>query len=107
MDKELREEIAKHIFHELHPVTDVFPDYWGTTDTMDDESWRRLERHCLHSADKIFILFKEAGYVQLAEDQNLPAIPEFQYDKQEDRELLKRGAINYSKMLSDFRRVEL
>lgn len=46
-----------------------------------------------------------AGYVKLADDQNLPEIPLFLYDKEEDRELLKRGAINYSKMLSKWRKV--
>jgi hypothetical protein len=43
----------------------------------------------------------------LSSDQTLPEIPEFQYDKAEDRPLLKRGAINYSKMLTGWRKVVL
>ena len=35
----------------------------------------------------------------------LPPIPDFRYDKEEDRELLRRGAINYSKLLSGWRKV--
>jgi hypothetical protein len=58
--KELREQIAKYIFHEVHPITDIFPDYWGITGTMDDESWRRFERHCFYSADKILALVQPA-----------------------------------------------
>lgn len=64
----LKEKIAKHIFHELHPITDIFQDYWGITGTMDDESWRRLERHCFYSADQILTFTKEAGYVLLPPD---------------------------------------
>ena len=96
-EKELHEKIAKLIFYEHHPITDTFRDYWGITGTMDDESWRRLERHCFYSAGNILALFKEAGYksteevadilqrlvealkeagyVQLAEDQSLPTNP--------------------------------
>ena len=48
----------------------------------------------------------KVGWVKLSEDQNLPEIPDFQYDKIRDRELLRRGAINYSKMLSRWRKVE-
>lgn len=72
---ELREKIAKHIFHEHHPVRDPFGDCWGITGTVDDESWRRLERHCFHSADQILALIKDAGYVKLAGNQSLPHIP--------------------------------
>ena len=46
------------------------------------------------------------GYVKLATDQTLPEIPEFAYDKLEERRLLKRGAINYSKLLAGWRKVE-
>ena len=56
-------EIAKHIFHEFHPVTDVFPDYWGITGTMDDESWRRLEKHCYYSANQILSKVLKSGYL--------------------------------------------
>ncbi len=41
-----------------------------------------------------------------AADQELPEIPEFQYDKLEDGALLRRGAINYSKLLSGWKKVE-
>ena len=41
---ELREKVAKHIFHMVHPITTTFPDYWGITGTMDDEAWRSIER---------------------------------------------------------------
>ena len=37
-----------------------------------------------------------------AEDQSLPDIPEFGYDKEEYRPYLRRGAINYSKMLTNW-----
>jgi len=50
---------------------------------------------------------KANGYTLLSDDQSLPDIPEFAYDKSEDRKLLKRGAINYSKLLADWRRVIL
>ena len=46
------------------------------------------------------------GYVKLAEDQTLPEIPSFAYDNEENRELLQRGAINYSKMFTGWRKVE-
>jgi hypothetical protein len=51
-------------------------------------------------------VFKVAGGVFLDPDQNLPLIPDFQYDKKEDRKLLRRGAINYSKMLTNFRKIK-
>ena len=41
-----------------------------------------------------------------AESQTLPEIPSFAYDGREYRELLRRGAINYSKLLSDWVKVE-
>ena len=70
----LIEEIARHIFHEIHPVTALFKDMWGVTGTMDDDSWRRLERHCYCSAELILLhikealpeLAKEAGFVELS-----------------------------------------
>ena len=39
-------------------------------------------------------------------ERELPAIPEFLYDKEEYRPYLKRGAINYSKMLTGYVAVE-
>lgn len=58
------------------------------------------------AAGRILALLREHGLVELDEDQSLPEIPEFQYDKPEDRPLLQRGAINYSKLLSGFRRIK-
>ena len=46
----------------------------------------------------------ERGLI-VADDQSLPEIPEFQYDEEDKRKWLKRGAINYSKMLSNWRKV--
>ena len=96
-----------------------------------------MQKNWLKEADKILALIKKAGwidpatvvmpgefgtpkaaemlhewatangYVQLAEDQSLPEIPSFAYDKVEDRELLQRGAINYSKMFTGWRKVKL
>ena len=45
--------------------------------------------------------------VELDPHQSLPTIPEFQYDRPEDIPLLRRGAINYSKMLANYRKVKL
>ena len=63
-----------------------------------------------HNADimisKVLAIIKEAGYMKLAEDQSLSRIPSFSYDKEEDRKLLQRGAINYSKLLAGWRKVE-
>ena len=41
----------------------------------------------------------------LDENQESPGIPSFQYDKEEDGKLLRRGAINYSKMLTKWRKI--
>ena len=41
----------------------------------------------------------------MAEDQELPDIPEFTYDSTFKRTWLKRGAINYSKLLTNFVKV--
>lgn len=41
----------------------------------------------------------------LSDDQSLPEMPDFQYDEEEHRPYLKRGAINYSKLLANFKRV--
>jgi len=49
---------------------------------------------------------KAQGWRQLEEDQALPEIPSFAYDSEEDRKLLRRGAINYSKLLSEWRRIK-
>ena len=66
-EQELKERIAEHIFHEVHPHAK-----WGVTGTVDDNSWRRFESHCYQSADQIIALIKEVGYVNLADDQGLP-----------------------------------
>lgn len=69
-DAELKEKIAKYLFHEMNPVRPaggIVHDYWGITNTLDDESWRRLERHCFYGADQFFNFFKEAGYLSPAE----------------------------------------
>lgn len=39
-------------------------------------------------------------------DAELPEIPDFQYDAEDVRLWLKRGAINYSKMLGSWQKVE-
>ena len=48
-----------------------------------------------------------ADFVQLDKNQNLPEIPSFSYDKLEDIPLLQRGAINYSKLLTGFRKMRI
>ena len=40
------------------------------------------------------------GLAVVERDAKLPEIPLFLYDKYEDRGLLRRGAINYSRMLA-------
>lgn len=63
--------------------------------------------HCYALADETIVFIKKVGYVRLADDQSLPEIPSFSYDREEDRKLLHRGVINYSKLLADWRRVIL
>ena len=55
----------------------------------------------------IFRFTEEKNLMELDPDQSLPEIPEYPYDKPEDRLLLQRGAIIYSKMLASYRRVKL
>jgi hypothetical protein len=52
-DEEMREWIAKCIFHEVYPVRGT--DYWGITGTIDDEGWRKFEKHCFYQADQILL----------------------------------------------------
>ncbi len=86
--QEAREAIAK-IVHDFYFIPTA---YTGSTE----------------AADAILALKDAEGHpllAVLAKDQTPPAIPDFQYDKTEDRPLLKRGAINYSKMLGGWKRV--
>ena len=41
------------------------------------------------------------GKLAIVEEAELPEIPDFQYDKEEYRPYLRRGAINYSKLLKN------
>ncbi len=50
-------------------------------------------------------VLKAHGCVLKDPDQTMPEIPSFEYDKEDDRKLLRRGAINYSKLLTMFVRV--
>ena len=58
------------------------------------------------AANRIVTMFESLGYVLKGPDQSLPEIPSFAYDKEEDRPLLHRGAINYSKMLAGWVKVK-
>ena len=69
--------------------------------------WEELSLHdkygWLDEADEI-LSYNDGEYaIAIVEvDGELPLIPEFQYDEEEYRPYLKRGAINYSKMLSGY-----
>ena len=71
------------------------------------DGWGYEFRHKKKMVDLILARIKEAGCAQLAEDQELPEIPAFQYDSEEDQKLLRRGAINYSKLLGNWRKVKV
>lgn len=63
----------------------------------DDEDWG------CESLKEILEYLASQGFCIIAKDQTLPEIPGFQYDKEEYRPYLIRGAINYSKLLSGFK----
>lgn len=57
----------------------------------------------LEAAQEQLEYLASQGFCIIAKDQTLPEIPGFQYDKEEYRPYLIRGAINYSKLLSGFK----
>jgi len=86
----IRERIAKLLLQqEFNMDDDMANEEWQRIDEQDREDWQK-------DADQILSL---DGICIKSDDQSLPEIPEFQYDKEEHRPYLKRGAINYSKML--------
>lgn len=71
--------------------------------------WEWEEKQCTTGALKAAFADAILAIPELvvkAESQTLPEIPSFAYDGREYRELLRRGAINYSKLLSDWVKVE-
>jgi len=78
-------------------VYDYF--YYLLGDYIDDREIK------MHVANTILENLSSLGVVIADESAELPEIPEFQYDKEEYRSYLKRGAINYSKMLGNYRQV--
>jgi len=64
--------------------------------------WEKWKDAYLEQADAILAL---PDIEVRAENQSLPEMPPFAYDKDDERPLLIRGAINYSKLLTDWVKV--
>jgi len=107
-EEKIREKIARYEFSNI--LNAGFPSHAGIPfEKLPDDWWSKVEAY--ERADQILSLevYKGCTIRDLilrgrleCENQNLPEIPEFQYDDPEKREWLKRGAINYSKLLSDW-----
>lgn len=100
----------------IDPVTVVMPEEFGTPKAKELlHEWAIANGYFLEDAkllsrliDRGWISPEEAkNYVKLADDQSLPEIPSFDYDTEGDRKLLQRGTINYSKMFSRWRKVDV
>ncbi len=70
----------------------------SSKDSCDGCIWWKSHKCCNPKVDRILTTIP--GLAVVDRDAELPEIPTFLYDKEEDRALLRRGALNYSKMLS-------
>lgn len=77
--------------------------------SQEEDRVRKVLKYLLEDKDAHFTanwviidqIISIKGLLIKDDDQVLPEIPEFQYDEEEYRPYLRRGAINYSKMLRD------
>lgn len=92
------EEIAKELYCTKPDGTQV----WGDLPSYLQEYWcgmcKRLLSSLKHPNGNPMVYLG-------AEDQRDPEIPTFIYDCEEHRALQRQGAIVYSKLLTDFRRI--
>jgi len=91
--EELREAVANRLWHRDHPAYDDYGWNWKV------KNFNHQIESYLKEADSFLEI--ETGNLRIAvveKESKLPDIPDFQYDKPEDWRLLKRGAINYSKL---------
>src|SRR3990172_152762 len=90
--EKVREQIAYLFFDSEYPGFN-----WGDHATSYDRE------RCFRWADAILAL---PDIEVRTENQTLPEIPSFAYDKEDERPLLIRGAINYSKLFTDWVKCE-
>ena len=100
--EELKLDIAKLFFTRNHPGF-----MWEHTagNQGGNYYWDMERQQCIIWANATLEVFKKAGGVFVVEEE-LPETPDFLYDLPHHRGFLRRGAINYSKMLTGYRKVK-